>query len=244
MSLTSIVIPAKNESLNIARTIGAIREEFDRQKINFEIVVINDHSTDNTRSTVEDLGRQDARVRVVDNDHTFGIGNAIRKGLESYKGDMVIIAMADSSDEPKDMVKFVRAIEEGNDCCFGDRWCKEAKVVNYPQYKLWINRIVNFGISVLFGIRYRDVTNAFKCYSRQTISGIKPVLSRHFNVTVELPLKAIVRGYSYSVVSTNWYNRRTGKSNLKLKEMGSRYFFIIMYVWMEKLLCGRDYRKK
>ena len=181
---------------------------------------------------------------MVDNDSAFGIGHAIRKGFESYKGDLAIIAMADASDDPKDMVKFVRAIEEGYDCCFGNRWCRETAVVNYPKYKLGINRFVNFGMSLLFGVPYRDITNAFKCYSRQTINGIKPVLSRHFNITAELPLKVIVRGYKYKVVPTNWRNRRIGKSNLKLKEMGSRYLFIILYIWMEKLLCGQDYRKK
>lgn len=244
MSLASVIIPAKNEENNIAKTITAIRDEFGREKINFEIVVVNDHSTDGTRRIVEEMGRQDQRIRVVDNDSAFGIGYAIRKGFEVYKGDLAIIAMADSSDDPKDMVKFVRAVEAGHDCCFGNRWCREAVILNYPKYKLGINRFVNFGMSVLFGVPYRDITNAFKCYSRQTISGIKPVLSRHFNITVELPLKAIVRGYKYKVVPTNWYNRRVGKSNLKLKEMGSRYLFIVLYIWMEKLLCGQDYRKK
>lgn len=244
MSLASVIIPAKNEENNIAKTITAIRDEFGREKINFEIVVVNDHSTDGTRRVVEEMGRQDQRIRAVDNDAAFGIGYAIRKGFEVYKGDLAIIAMADSSDDPKDMVKFVRAIEEGFDCCFGNRWCREAVILNYPKHKLAINRFVNFGMSVLFGVPYRDITNAFKCYSRQTINGIKPVLSRHFNITVELPLKAIVRKYKYKVVPTNWYNRRIGKSNLKLKEMGSRYFFIMMYVLMEKFLCGQDYHKK
>lgn len=244
MALASIIIPAKNEERNIIKTIAEISKEFGREKIDFEIFVINDHSTDGTRRAVEESGQRDHRVHVVDNEYSSGIGYAIRKGLEVYRGDMAIIAMADSSDDPKDMVKFVRAIEEGYDCCFGNRWCKEAVVTNYPSYKLWINRLVNFGMSVMFGTPYRDITNAFKCYSRQAISGIKPILSRHFNVTVELPLKVIVRGYKYKVVPTNWYNRRTGISNLKLAEMGSRYLFIVLYVWMEKLLCGQDYHKK
>lgn len=244
MALVSIIIPAKNEERNIVKTISEISEEFAREKIDFEVIVVNDHSTDNTRRVVEELGQKDKRIRVVDNEYASGIGYAIRQGFESYSGEMAVLAMADSSDDPKDMVQFVRAIEGGYDCCFGNRWCKEAKIVNYPKYKLWINRLVNFGMSVMFGTSYRDITNAFKCYSRQTINGIKPILSRHFNVTVELPLKVIVRGYKYKVVPTNWYNRRTGLSNLKLKEMGSRYLFIVLYVWMEKLLCGQDYHKK
>ncbi len=245
MGLASVIIPAKNEEKNIVKTITGIREEFQRARIDFEIVVVNDHSTDNTRQMVEHLGREDRRIRLVDNDAAFGIGYAIRKGLDTYQGDLAIVAMADSSDDPKDMVQYARAItEEGYDCCFGNRWCKEAAIVNYLWYKFFLNRVVNFGISLLFGISYRDVTNAFKCYSRDTIEGIKPILSRHFNITVELPLKAIVRRYKYKIIATHWYNRRIEKSHLKLKEMGSRYFFIILYVWMEKLLCGQDYHKK
>ena len=71
-----------------------------------------------------------------------------------------------------------------------------------------------------------------------------PLLSKHFNLTVELPLKAIVRGYTYAVVPINWYNRTTGVSKLKIKEMGSRYLFIVLYVWLEKLLSRGDYVKK
>jgi dolichol-phosphate mannosyltransferase len=141
------------------------------------------------------------------------------------------------------MVGYVRKVEEGYDCCFGTRWHKDAKVVGYPVLKLILNRAVNGFINVLFGLNYNDVTNAFKCFSREAIAGIKPVLSRHFNITVELPLKAVVRGYSFTVIPTHWYNKRKGLSSLRLQEMGSRYLFIIMYVFLERLLCGCDYQK-
>ncbi len=190
------------------------------------------------------MGSCDPRIRIINNKPPYGFGNAIRKGLEEYKGDMAIIAMADASDDPSDMVQYIRKIESGYDCCFGSRWGKETIVKGYPLLKLILNRIVNTFIRLLFGFRYDDTTNAFKCYSRLTIDGIKPILSRHFNITVELPLKAIVRGYNYAVVPTSWCERRRGKTNLKLQEMGSRYFFIIMYVFLEKLLCGSDYRKQ
>ena len=111
------------------------------------------------------------------------------------------------------------------------------------MHKLVINRIANWFIQLIFRMPYNDTTNAFKIYRREVIEGIQPILSQHFNLTVELPLKAIVRGYSYSVIPMRWYNRTTGVSKLKLKEMGSRYLFIVLYIWLEKHLSRGDYHR-
>jgi dolichol-phosphate mannosyltransferase len=75
------------------------------------------------------------------------------------------------------------------------------------------------------------------------IEGFRPFLSPHFNLTVEMPLKAIVRGYSYETLPISWRQRRHGVSSLKLKEMGSRYVFIVLHVWLEKMLTRGDYRR-
>jgi dolichol-phosphate mannosyltransferase len=96
---------------------------------------------------------------------------------------------------------------------------------------------------MIFGFRYNDITNAFKCYRRAVIAGVQPLISPHFNLTVEMPLKAIVRGYSYAVVPIQWTNRKTGISKLKIKEMGSRYLFIVLYAWLEKVLARGDYHR-
>jgi dolichol-phosphate mannosyltransferase len=107
-----------------------------------------------------------------------------------------------------------------------------------------LNRLANWFIKVLFRLNFNDVTNAFKCYRRNVIEGLQPILACHFNLTVELPLKAIVRGYSYAVVPINWYGRQQGVSKLKIKEMGSRYLFIVLYVLLESLLSRGDYRRR
>ena len=118
-----------------------------------------------------------------------------------------------------------------------------ASVVDYPPLKLALNRVANTFIALLFGLRYNDTTNAFKCFRREVIAGIRPILSHHFNITVELPLKAIVRGYSWTVIPTSWYNRKAGVSKFKVKEMGSRYLFIVLYALIEKLLSRGDYHR-
>jgi dolichol-phosphate mannosyltransferase len=238
-----VVIPARNEAENIAQTIDGISQSFKRNHWPYEIIVVNDGSTDKTEEVVNCLGERDSGVRLICNQKPFGFGNAIKKGLEYFQGDYVIIAMADSSDNPDAMVKYVQAMQEGYDCCFGSRWSNGAVVEGYPWMKLILNRMANWFIQVLFGLRYNDVTNAFKGYSKEAIDGIRPVLSHHFNITVELPLKAIIRGYKYKVIPTDWHERRRGKTKLKIQEMGSRYLFIILYVLLEKLLSRGDYKK-
>jgi dolichol-phosphate mannosyltransferase len=166
----------------------------------------------------------------------------VRAGLDEFTGDAVAIVMADGSDSPEDVVRYHRLLEEGYDCAFGSRFLRGSSVQDYPRFKLALNRIANFAIRVLFRHGYNDTTNAFKAYRREVIETVQPILSNHFNLTVELPLKAIVRGHTYAVVPIAWTNREAGASKLHLQEMGSRYVFIVLYVLLEHYLSRGDYR--
>ena len=161
-----------------------------------------------------------------------------------HVSDRVAVMMADLSDSPQDLVRFHRKMDEGYDCVFGSRWIKGGEVIDYPGPKKWMNRLANTIVRIAFRMRYNDCTNAFKLYSRETMEGLKPFLSPHFNLTLELPLKAIVRGYSYAVLPNSWRNRKTGESKLKIKEMGSRYFFIMLYCLIEKFFSHGDFKKR
>jgi dolichol-phosphate mannosyltransferase len=184
-----------------------------------------------------------APVRCVRNEGPHGFGFAVRRGLEAFAGDAVAIVMADGSDDPRDVVLYYRVLEAGYDCAFGSRFMPGAVVRDYPRLKLWINRLVNQGIRLLFRHGYNDTTNAFKAYRREVIEHLQPLLSHHFNLTVELPLKAVTRGFSYAIVPTSWTNRAAGESKLQLNEMGSRYLFIVLYVFLEQHLSRGDYRR-
>jgi len=240
----SVIIPAHNEEGCIEETVLKISEVLEGEGIENEIVIVDDNSSDSTPNILYELSKEMANVRSVRNDPPNGFGLAVNKGLEHITGDAVVITMADASDDPEDMVRYYRKLEEGYDCVFGSRFLKESKVRNYPLLKLLLNRLANLFIKGLFGLSNNDITNAFKCYRRTVIDGIKPILSYHFNLTVEVPLKAIVRGYTYTTIPINWYGRETGLSKFRIKEMGSRYMFIILYVFLEKWLSRGDYRKK
>jgi len=242
--LLSVIIPARNEAASLGATAAGIVSSLDGAGIPFELLVVDDHSTDNTKDVIDELHRKDPRIVRVPNDSPPGFGFAVRKGLDIYKGGAAVVVMADNSEDPADIIKYYRKIQEGYDCVFGTRFSKDSVVTGYPSHKLALNRAGNKFIQMLFWLRYNDISNAFKCYTREAIDGIRPLISCHFNLTVEMPLKAIVRGYSWCVVPTDWHGRASGVSKWKIKELGSRYMFIILYVWLEKMLTMGDYRKK
>ena len=240
----SVVIPAYNEAENLPKTIGEIYDELVKENIEHEILVSNDNSEDNTAEVIDKLERKYPTMRHVFNSHPNGYGYAVRRGLENFNGECGGITMADLSDDPKDIVKYYRKMQEtGCDMVFGSRWMKGAKVVDYPKKKLWLNRLVNNCIRFMFFFKYNDVTNGFKLFSKEAIDGLKPFISGQFSFALELPLKAIVRGYSYEVVPNNWYNREVGESNLKIGKMMKRYLFVLLNCLNERLFSMGDYKK-
>lgn len=240
----SVVIPARDEEGSVESTLSTLAAEFRGARIPFEIVVVDDGSTDRTPARVQALAVRCPEVRLLANPGRHGFGMAVRTGLAEITGDAVAVMMADGSDHADDAVACYRKLQEGYDCVFGSRFIHGGKAVDYPLHKLILNRTANWFIEALFGFRYNDTTNAFKCYRRHVIDGIQPLISPHFNLTVEMPLKAIIRGYSYAVVPISWTNRKSGISKLKIREMGSRYLFIILYLWLEKLLARGDYHRR
>ncbi len=241
----SVVIPAYNEEESLPQTLRLLHETLKKHGIEHEICVTNDSSKDGTLRVLDELTLEIPTLVYFTNPGPNGFGYAVRYGLERFTGGCAAVFMADMSDDPEDLVKYYRKMQETDvDCVFGSRWDEGGRVVDYPPAKKIINRVANLIIRATMRIKYNDTTNAFKLYKRETIEGLKPFLAPHFNLTIELPLKAMVRGYTYAVVPNSWTNRKYGESKLKIKEMGSRYFFILMYCVIEKYFARGDYRKK
>ena len=227
----------------IAGTVKGLAGILSGNSIPHEIIVVDDGSIDGTAGAVSQAAGAHGSVRLVENPGPHGFGWAIRFGISHATGDAIAIVMADASDDPSDLLSYYGKLLEGYDCVFGSRFIRGGRVIDYPSHKLVLNRLANWFIKFIFRLDFNDTTNAFKCYRREAIAGMQPLISPHFNLTVEMPLKAIVRGYSYAVVPIKWTNRATGVSKLKIKEMGSRYLFIVLYLWLEKHLSRGDYRR-
>jgi len=243
LQLLSIVLPARDEAGCIAATVLHLNLELKLHSIPHEIVVVDDGSSDETWPILQKLKLEMPELKPVQNTGLHGFGRAIIHGLNNMTGDAVVIMMADESDDCRDVVRYWQELNKGYDCVFGSRFIKGGGVIDYPWLKLRVNRLANLFIRMMFRHGLNDTTNAFKAYRKTVIEGCRPLLAPHFNLTVELPLKAIVRGYTWTVVPITWRNRRTGEAKLKIKEMGSRYFFICAYIWLEKYFSRGDYRK-
>jgi dolichol-phosphate mannosyltransferase len=244
IKLLSIVIPCRDEEGCIASTIRHLSLALRMREVPHEIIVVDDGSTDSSWDILLSETAQIPELKPVRSLGPHGFGRAIVSGLDAMRGDAVIIMMADESDDCRDVVRYWDKLNEGHDCVFGSRFIKGGGTIDYPPIKLLMNRLANAFIRILFRHGLNDTTNAFKAYRKEVIDGIRPILSPHFNITVELPLKAIVRGYDFTVIPITWRNRRHGVAKLKVKEMGSRYLFIVLYVWLEKFFSGGDYTKR
>jgi dolichol-phosphate mannosyltransferase len=244
LQLYSVIIPARDEEASLPSTVIDIYEVFKRESIPHEIVVVDDGSQDATWAVLQQLGASVPTLVPVKNDGEHGFGRAVVCGFDHMRGDAAVVMMADASDAASDAVRYWRILQEGYEGVFGSRFMHGSQVTDYPRLKLFVNRLANLFIKVLFAIPLNDTTNAFKAYRRNVIEGCRPFLAPHFNLTIEIPLKAIVRGYRWTVIPISWKNRKHGVAKLKIKEMGSRYFFICMYLWFEKTFSRGDYRRR
>jgi dolichol-phosphate mannosyltransferase len=243
LSLLSVVIPAKDEEKCVAATVEHLHVELSLRNVPHEIIVVDDGSSDQTWEILSELASRVSELRAIQNNSESGFGRAVIRGLDEMRGDAVVIMMADESDDCRDVVRYWEKLNEGYDCVFGSRFTKGGGIIDYPPLKLIFNRLANFFLRILFNIKLNDTTNAFKAYRKIAIDGCRPLIAPHFNLTVELPLKAIVRGYSWTVIPVMWRNRRSGLAKMQIKEMGSRYLFICLYVWLEKYFSRGDYRR-
>ena len=234
--MLSIIVPVRNESENLDEVFNYFTQNL--QNIDYEVLIINDFSEDDTFEAAKKLNEKNSRFKVFNNKKK-GLGGAINLGIVEAKAEFVAIMMADMSDDINDLIRYHNIINsEGYDAILGSRFLENSKVVDYPLQKLILNRIFNSFVKIIFWNKYNDYTNAFKIYKKNVLLEIMPLISESFNIFLEIPLKIISRNYKYRIISINWMGRMKGKSKFKIKELGSKYLFTLIYCFIEKNLIG------
>jgi len=237
MSL-SIIIPVYNEKDQIKNTLKKL-VEFKKIINDLYIIIVDDQSTDKTYYIVKKFAKRKKFIKIYSNPKK-GLGSAIETGIRKSKSKYLSIFMSDMSDSLKDLKKYYKLIQKNNvDAVFGTRFSKKSTVYGYPMLKLFLNRIFNNFVRIIFFSKYNDFTNAFKIYNRKSLLQLMPIVSENFNVFLELPLKIIVRKYSYTITSINWRKRTRGSSKFEIRELGSMYLFTLLYCLFEKILLNK-----
>lgn len=223
----SIIIPAHNEQDNIRDVINKIEESlaFDTE---YEIVVVNDHSSDDTPEIVLQLCKQYSNLRLVNNLARGGFANALRAGFASIKTDVVVAVMADLCDDLGVVRPMYDKITEGYDVVCGSRYVKGGVRLGGSRLKGFLSCFAGHSTHYLLGIPTHDIANAFKMYRKEVIDSID-IKARGFEISMEIPLKAYFKGFKIGEVPTIWKERTKGKSNFKVFKLLPDY--IKLYIW-------------
>ena len=223
-----ILIPAKDEELSISSTVRKIHAHL-VDKIAFNILIVNDHSLDNTLKELDKLSNELSNVRYVNNISSGGVGNAIKYGLLSWKGNVLAICMADDSDSPEDVLRsFNLLVTKRYNCVFGSRFIQGSSVNNYPPIKLFLNRLFNNIVRITTRYPFNDFTNIFKMYSREALYLIGTPESASFDIGLEMSLKAYSKRLKIGIIAISWNQRKLGSSKLNLTKNIKRYFGTLM----------------
>ena len=230
----SIIIPAYKEENSIEKVLLNIINEFNDELV-FEIIVVIDKArNDKTYDIVKNVSEKFSQIRVSVREKKQGVAKAIVDGIKRSQNEIIIIAMADGSEDAKELKKLAIKMNDGFDTVYGNRFLYDSKIENYPLGKFVFNRLCNFVIRSLFGIPSNDITNAAKAYKSEILKNIE-ISSIGFEVFAELPIKAYLSGYKN--IAEIHLTHKVGikkESKFTLKNEGFKYIRIILSCFFKR----------
>jgi dolichol-phosphate mannosyltransferase len=221
MSLAiSVVIPAYNEGEAIIPVLDRI---FDAVHSSCEILVVVDFDEDTTMPVLRSYSEREPRLRTAVNTYGRGPANAIRYGIDQVKNPVVVVTMADGSDDPRQIDDLARLVERGVVVAAASRYCASGQQVGGPMGKAMLSRIAGTSLGLLGRVGTRDATNSFKAYSTEFIREVGIDSRGGFEIGLELTAKARRLRRPVAEVPTIWLDRTAGESNFQLVEWIPRY---------------------
>lgn len=221
----SIIIPAHNEEENIGSLIDKVEQI---KGIDFELLVVNDHSTDSTGRIVLEKTKQFSNIRLVENELDPSFANALRTGFANFKGDLVLPLMADLCDDLYTINKMYAKINEGYDLVCGSRYMGNGLRLGGSKFKSFLSSMGGRSLHLILGIPTHDIANAFKMYRKEVIKAVD-IKATGFEISMEIPLKAHYLGFKIAEVPTVWRERTKGKSSFRIIKLLPSY--LRLYFW-------------
>ena len=221
MSLAiSVVIPAYNEGESIVPVLDRI---FDAVQSECEILVVVDFAQDTTVPVLQAYGEHEPRLKAVVSTYGRGPANAIRYGIDQVANPVIVVTMADGSDDPRQIDALARLVERGVVVAAASRYCASGQQVGGPLGKSLLSRTAGTSLGLLARVGTRDATNSFKAYSTEFIREVGIDSRSGFEIGLELTAKARRLRRPVAEVPTIWLDRTDGQSNFKLAEWIPRY---------------------
>ncbi len=230
LNKVNIIIPAKNEDKTIITTLKDLKEKI---KVPYQIIVVNDKSTDKTELIVKKYSVKNRNVRLVNNTTKISsFGNALKIGFSKTKSGPVVFVMADLCDNPKTINLMYKKISEGWDIVCGSRYTKNGKKIGGPKLQGFLSNVINFSLYHILRLPTSDTSNAFKMYRHETLKNIKFNNKSGVEASMELLAQAYFGGAKIIDVPTTWIGRTAGQSKFKIVQRTPRYWKI--YYWILK----------
>ena len=225
-NLLNIVIPVYNEAENIKNTISEINQ---RVSTPHKIFIIYDFDEDNTLPVARNLMKEQNNIELVKNKYGKGVLNAIKTGFENIKEGVILVVMADLSDDLSKVDEMFQKISEGYDIVCGSRYMKGGRQIGGPRFKKLLSRLAGVSLHYLTGIPTHDITNSFKMYTKKVLDDIKIESNGGFELGMEIVIKAFFKGYKITEVPCVWRDRSAGKSRFKLWEWLPKYIYWYLF---------------
>jgi glycosyltransferase involved in cell wall biosynthesis len=211
--LTSLVVPVYNEADNIQLFLRDVEAHVLEPH---ETLIVYDFPEDNTLPAVAAMVPLCPSVRLIHNTLGRGVLNALKAGFRAAKGDVIIVMMADRSDEPRDVQPMTALVRLGADVVAGSRYVQGGRQEGGPFLKRSLSRMAGMSLYYLAGLPIHDATNNFRAYSRRVIEQIPTEGESSFALAIELTVKAHWLGWRVAEVPTTWRDRTTGQSRFRL----------------------------
>ena len=221
----TIVIPAHNEEASLYATVSGLEVIV---AVLHEIIIVNDHSSDGTDKVASELSGKFNNVRLIDNDTDPGFTNAIKKGFSEASGEMVVLVMADSCDDPHSINKMYEKILEGYDVVCASRYMRNGRKLGGRFLQTLLSRWSGSSLCYLTKIPTHDVSNAFKMYRKEALDSIE-INEAGFASSLEIVVKLFLKGFKMTEIPTVWKDRVAGVLSFNIFKVLSNYLH--WYFW-------------